>query len=249
MTLPAVLGANLWMVAVAVPLALGLRGSVSPWPVVCAGAAPVVLAVATWRRSEAALLVAFPVTALLPQALLAGGDAGGFAMMSPPVWLAAASLFAYLWGTSRALSQAEPSAGGPPRVAHTFGRERVPERWLRRFRIYRGLGVVAAVFPIALMAWVNGRPETVLAIDRAFGSRAPFGRTFYTVAVGLLWLGLFHAYVLQTLHAHLHSDRTLMAELDQARAQAHLGRPRPAFYFFVVLALVAMGSAVWWRTR
>jgi hypothetical protein len=36
---------------------------------------------------------------------------------------------------------------------------------------------------------------------------------------------------------------------EAARKLARRGRPRPAFYVFVVMALVAMAAVVWQRSR
>src|SRR4051812_25855631 len=93
MTLAAALGANLWIVAVLVPLALDtawtsmmpLRGVLSG--LALAFAAPALLVWGWKRRSDGFLLVAFPAVALLPQALLSTGEVGARLMPPPPIVL------------------------------------------------------------------------------------------------------------------------------------------------------------------
>src|SRR5262245_52900322 len=91
------LGVNLWICAVAVPLLVGgVSGPVRPElaQAILFAAAPALLAWGVWRRSEPALLVAFPVASLAPQALWAAGER---AKMAQAPWiLLGLSLVAYL---------------------------------------------------------------------------------------------------------------------------------------------------------
>ena len=60
---------------------------------------------------------------------------------------------------------------------------------------------------------------------------------------------LLRAYVLQPLHGHLQHDRDLLAALEADRRHARRGRPRPAFYLAVFVALAAMAAVVLQRSR
>src|SRR5437868_2963208 len=94
MTLSAVLGANLWMVAVVVPLLVGgtlatvpAGGVVSLCLVVLA--CPALLIWGVWRRAPALLFVGFPFLAVLPLLIKESTE---LTLPTPPFVLLAASL-------------------------------------------------------------------------------------------------------------------------------------------------------------
>ena len=254
MTLAAALGANLWIVAVLVPLAIDpawtsmmpLRGVLSV--LLLAFSAPALLAWGINRRSDGILLVAFPSVALLPQALLSTGEIGSRLMPAPPIILSAVSLVAYLVAVAHRLRTVEVAGEPLPVTERSLQREKTPSRWLRRGRVYRGLAIVAAVHPLALVAFVNLRPSTVAQLQTSFGARAESAQALLTVGVGLLWMVLFRGYLLAPLHGHLQQDAEIRAFAQAARKQARRGRPRAAFYLAVVVALGAMMAVIWQRS-
>ena len=240
MALPLALGVNLWIVAVALPLGLGaharaLEGA-SAFAVAVVSLAPLVALVVGVAQKRApgqalALLVAFPVLIVAPQVL------------------AAASLLAFLVAVAQAQTRAERQAEGPPAALRRLTQDVVPSRWRRRLRVYRGLTATAVLFPAALLTAVDLTPSFSASLEASFGAQAARAQALATVAVGLLWIVLLRAYVLQPLHGHLQHDRDLLAALEADRRHARRGRPRPAFYLAVFVALAAMAAVVLQRSR
>ena len=258
MTLPLALGVNLWVVAVALPMLLAAHahalGGVSSAGLVLVSLLPLgALAAGRWlARGSAqawALLVAFPVLVAAPQALAA---AEVTARVVPGVaWLlAAVSLLAYLGGVVRAHAQAERAEDGAPApIARKLHQDPVPPRWKRRIRVYRGLAVVALGFPLVLVGAVGLWPSFAASLEASFGANAARAQAFAAVGVGLLWVVILRAYVLAPLHGHLQHDRDLLRTMERDRRHARRGRPRPAFYVAVAVALVTMVAVVWQRAR
>jgi len=259
MTLPLALGANLWVVAVALPMLLAAHaralGGVSTPGLVAASLAPLVaLGAGAWlERVEAqawALLVAFPVLVVAPQAL-AAPDVTARVVPAAASLLAAASLVAYLGSVVRAQARAERAVDVAAATAATrrLHQDPIPSRWQRRLRVYRGFAVVALVFPLVLVGVVCLSPSFAASLEAAFGAQAPRAQALAAVGVGLLWIVLLRAYVLAPLHGHLQHDRDLLRTMELDRRHARRGRPRPGFYFAVAVALVAMAAVVWQRAR
>ncbi|HEX8950948.1 MAG TPA: hypothetical protein VF945_03835 [Polyangia bacterium] len=258
MTLPVALGANLWVVAVALPMLLAAHAraldGVSTGALVVASLLPLVaLGVgARLARVEAqawALLVAFPVLVVAPQAL-AAADVTARVVPAAASVLAAASLLAYLGSVVRAQARAERAADGGSAVAtRKLHQDPVPSRWRRRLRVYRGLTAVALVFPLVLVGAVGLSPSFAASLDAAFGANAARAQALATVGVGLLWIVLLRVHVLLPLHGHLQHDRDLLRTMERDRRHARRGRPRAGFYVAVTVALVAMAAVVWQRAR
>ncbi|MGZ3438389.1 MAG: hypothetical protein ACXVDD_02690 [Polyangia bacterium] len=258
MTLPVALGVNLWVVAVALPLLLAaharaLAGVSIPGVAVFALAPLVALGVGAWlerAQSQAwALLVAFPVLVVVPQAL-AAADVTARVLPAAASILAAASLVAYLGSVVRAQARAERAADGETApVVRRLNQDPVPSRWRRRLRVYRGLVAVAVVFPLVLVAAVDLSPSFTASLEASFGANAARTQALATVGAGLLWVVLWRAYVLAPLHGHLQHDRDLLRAMEHDRRHARRGRPRAAFYTAVVVALAAMIAVVWQRSR
>lgn len=234
------LAVNLWVVAVGVPLLLG-RG---PAPggrafaaALCALLAPGALVLGAVWRSQALLLVGYPLLVLAPRGLL------GAALERPPWLVELASLIGYVLAATWALRPPLPRA-----EVRALPAEATPERWRRRLRIYHGLAAVAAAFPLTLILWIN-TGERAEAIARNFGARAQAAQALLTVLAGLLSLGIYRVHLLEPLRGHLQQDRAVWRMVEDARAQARKGRPRPRFYFFVAGALAAMAAVVWLKTR
>ncbi len=256
MTLPVALGVNLWVVAVALPILLAAHaralGGVSTAGLVAVSLLPLVaLGVGAWlervERQAWALLVAFPVLVVAPQAL-AAADVTARVVPAAASVLAAASLVAYLVSVVRAQARAERGveAAATTRRLH---QDPVPSRWRRRLRVYRGLTAIAVVFPLVLVGAVGLSPSFAASLEAGFGAQAPRAQALATVAVGLLWVFLLRTYVLAPLHGHLQHDRDLLRTMELDRRHARRGRPRPTFYVAVVVALVGMLAIVWQRGR
>jgi hypothetical protein len=248
---PLVLGANLWMVAVGVPLAVGSAGQGST-ELLALGVAlfgVVLLGLGTWRKNEKLLLIAFPVAALAPQALWSSGERPMIAQAPWPMLLA--SLLAHLLAVTYQFAEAERAGepvGGQAQIK-ALPREQVPTRWRRRLRVYRGFTMVASLFPLTLLGYAMSSPSVRAALQQQFGSTAPRAHTLLCAGVGLLWLIVLRGYLLAPLGAHLQHDRDLIQYAEGARKQARRGRPRAVFYLFVLMALAAMVLTVWQRSR
>jgi hypothetical protein len=258
MTLPLALGVNLWVVAVALPMLLAAHaralGGVSAGGVVIASLLPLgALAAGAWLARGAAqawaLLVAFPVLVAAPQALAAAEVTAR--VVPGAAWLlAAASLLAYLGSVARAQARQErASDGAPTTMTRRLHQDPMPSRWQRRLRVYRGLTVLALVFPLVLVAAIGLSPSFAASLEASFGANAARAQSLAAVAVGLLWIVLLRAYFLAPLHGHLQHDRDLLRAMERDRRHARRGRPRPAFYFAVAVALVTMIAVVWQRAR
>ncbi len=256
MVLPGVLGFNLWMVAVGVPLVMG-SAWISAAPLNALAAVllmavlgPVTLAWGCLRRSGPLLLVGFPAVAALPQALLGGGATP--LMPSPPWSLCAISLVGYLiasaWALERAARGSAVEAVHPPRD-RPLPKEGVPARWRRRLRVYRGLTALTVLFPLVLIWQLDLRRSTGEQLATSFGAHADAARALFTVAVGLLSIVVFRGYFVPALTGHLQHDREITALMEADRRRARRGRPRVTFYLWVMLALAAMAAVVWQRAR
>jgi hypothetical protein len=260
MALVAALGVNLWVVAVALPLALAAHaralGDVSMPTVAVVSLAPLVaLAAGVLSRSLSgrtlALLVGFPVLVVVPQAL-ATAELTTRVVPAAAWLLAAASLVGYLVVVVQSEVRAERGTAGAVAAATTtrsLPREEVPSRWRRRLRVYRGMVAVAIGFPAALLFAVDLWPSFTASLAASLGTQAPRAQAFATVGVALLWVGILRAYLLHPLNAHLQHDRDLLATMEQDRRHARGGRPRTSFYVAVAVALAAMVAVVIQRSR
>ena len=170
-------------------------------------------------------------------------------MGPPPLVLVAALLVAYLVAVAFGLARADAAGDPAPQSSAALTAAVTPVRWRRRIRVYRASVVLAALIPSALLFWTLGWPATRESFEASFGARFDEALAATAAGVGLLWIALFRLYFLGPLEGHLHHDRELRVQLEIARRQAKRGRPRPAFYFAVVAALVAMGAVLWQRSQ
>jgi hypothetical protein len=231
------LGINVWISIVLLP---GLFvGAFRSTAVIYAAILPLpILVVGLWRRSEGVLLGLFPAALLLPIAL---EPAMGSAHVYGPVRFAvvAVGLVAYLTGASVFTSFHEPPPPESVRVLSS-ARQPVPERWRRRFRVYRLLTLLALIYPVVLIYVVNFDETNQAFMRQMFPGRVAAMTTLLNVVVVGAWVALFFYIFLGILSPHRTGDRDLVAELGRIRAAAKRGRPRPLFYLAVIMALVFM---------
>jgi hypothetical protein len=253
MALPAALGANLWIVAVVLPIVLAqawrelVPGRGPAMLVALILVSPTVLALGLVRRSAIALLMVFPASAALPSLLFADRPTASAA--SPPFVVSALSLVAYLFAVAHALARAGSVGDPQPLAAQRLPEVTMPARWRRRMRVYRAINLLSVLFPAVLIAYADLYPPTAAAIAKSFGARAASAQALITVGIGLLWIGVYRAYLLGPLDGHLHHDRAVRQSVEAARRQARRGRPRPSFYLAVLLALAMMAAVLWQRTH
>jgi hypothetical protein len=242
MALSAALALNLWILGALLPLGLGRAFSQLGLGLSLLAMAlpPAVLAAGILFRSAPALLVVFPAVALVPEALLSTS-----ALPVAPLPLLGGSLIAYLFASAHALGTGDAPLA--PLAAQTLPLAPVPVRWRRRLRVYRGLAAQAAILPLGLLAWI-GHPFLARgALEASFGEQADRAAAVLTVGVALLWAGLFRAYLVGPLEGHLHHDRQVRKEIETAKQQRKLGRPRAGFYLAVAVALAALAAIAWRR--
>ncbi len=254
MGLVAGLGANLWILVAAVPL--GLAGIGGPLAGVAQlggvfglllliALAPALLIFGILKRSQVLLLAAFPVAAVLPQLLLNAADSTR-ALPSAPFLLGALSLAGYLLAAASWLERPVEVAereGAPQPTRRPIVQAPLPARWKRRFRLYRALAATALLIPGVLFVYAFSSPIQA-RFTESFAGRLEAAQALLAAGIGALSLGLFRAYLVAPLTAHLAHDRDLAAAAERARKQARRGRPRPIFYIVVALALMAMMAVV-----
>ncbi len=233
-TVAALLGVNVWVSVVLLP---GLF--VSAWgtlPMALAAGLPLpVLFVGMWRRSEIVLLLAYPSALLIPVAVdpeIVSSHVYGPVRFS----IVAVGLVIYLFGASFLTSFYEPP---PPAGTRALSSSRypTPPRWLRRFRVYRTLAVLSAVFPLVLIFAVNFNDTNRAFLRQMFPGRVAAMTTFLNLAIVGAWVLIYSNMFLGVLKPHRTGDRDLVVDLARTRSEIKRGRPRPVFYLGVAGAL------------
>jgi hypothetical protein len=255
MLLGAVLGANLWIVTVALPVAIGLlsagalpgRGAVALVAVSALG--PLVLGWGILRRGTTELLVAFPAVLMLPQVLTAVGEATARRVPPAPLVVTAISLCGYLFAVARGLERTRSTGPQPlKRTSQPLGREEMAPRWQRRLRVYGAFTVVAVLFPVALVGYIGVWPGAA-AFEESFVGRVEAAQTMLVAGAALLWMLVFRGDLIQPLYGHLQHDREVLAIVEVAKRQARRKRPRPTFYFFTAVLLAMAAALLWLRSK
>lgn len=272
---PTLLGVNLWLIALLVPLLLGRAvASGVVWAVTPLAPLALVggLGLRRHRAAQIVLIVGVPLLVLLPTA----EGALAAAKLHPPVavtmqllvlvgYLAvvcadlargARSAFSELPSrdheqepdqaqTSDSGTAAEPLAGW-----HSVAR--VPAvtspRLRRRLTLYRLLLFMCVAVPALFLYAINWHPDNVRELRAALGSpgRAAAMQATLTAGATMLWSVLFHFFFMVPMDAHLDHDRGLRSRLATLRAASRRGRPRLNLYLAILVALASMGLLIWW---
>lgn len=235
------LGANVWISMVILPaLFVGaLRTSTMFLAVL---AAPVVLALGLWRRSELLLLGAFPSAILVP---IAFHPEMGASHVYGPVRFAvvAGGLVAYLLGIAFFTTFHEPQRPVSERLL-TSAQQPRPARWRRRERMYWILAGLALAVPVFLIWTVAYDPDIARAIGHFYPGRVAPMMTLLTLGAVALSVLLYAWVFLGVMRPHRTGDRDMVTTLAIARADAVRGRPRARFYIGVLCALAFMATMV-----
>lgn len=228
------LGINVWISVVVLP-----GFFVGSWqnPIdVLAGCLPLaVLGLGLWRRSEVVLLLIFPSMLLVPVSIspeMASSHVYGLVRFV----IVSGGLVAYLMGISFFASFYEPE---PPASVRPLAssRQPVPTRWRRRFRIYRGLTILSAVFPLTLLHTANFDESTRAFLQQMFPGRVKQMTMVLDLLIIAAWVLIYTRCFLGPLQLHRTGDRVMARALLAIRADADRPRPRPIFFVGVVCAL------------
>lgn len=270
---PTLLGINLWLIALLVPLLLG-RAAASGLLWGAASLAPLSLflglALRRHRAAQILLIVGVPLLVLLPTA----EGALAVAKLHPPaaVTLQLLVLLGYLAAVCASLARGAQSPSGeapPPESEATAAAlpaspspesplagwhsvARVPTatspRLRRRLSLYRLLLAMCVAVPVLFLYAINWHPGNVRELRAALGSpgRAAAMQASLTAGATMLWSVMFHFFFMVPMDAHLDHDRGLRSRLAALRAASRRGRPRLNLYLAILVALGSMGLLIWW---
>ena len=203
------------------------------------------LLIGVWRRSDVALLLGFPAALMVPVALHP-------AIASPAVYgtarlaVVAVGVVAYLFGASFFTSFYEAPAPAGVRPLSS-SRQPVPDRWRRRFQVYRALALLSLIFPLVMFYAVNIHGDHLDQLRRMYPGRILQMTVLLDLLVILAWLALYIWVFLGALKPHRTGDRDLVTRLALIEADARRGRPRPVFYLAVAAALGLMTLLLYTR--
>jgi hypothetical protein len=231
------LGLNVWMSILLLPgLFVGVWGDQRLIAMSMLSIA--MLLVGVWRRSDLALLLGFPAALLMPIALhpeIASPSVYGTARLV----VVGVGVIAYLFGASFFTSFYEAPPPASVR-ALSSARQPTPERWKRRFRMYRALAILSLTFPLVLFYSANLHAEHVEGLRTMYPGRIVQMTVLIDLLIIAVWLALYIWVFLGVLRPHRTGDRDLVARLGLMKAEAARGRPRPIFYVAVAAALGLM---------
>lgn len=230
-----VLGINLWVCFLVLPANHLSRPLLSKTSSMILWLAPIVLIAGVYFNQRTLLLALFPFLfivsiAITPQ--LVGVDV----LSSWTLVLVGLFFLAYMLVTSRMLCTSRFTS----LEGRSLGPYNLSLKWRRRFRMYRWMAFLTIVFPSFFIFVLFFHPLIRHEMTLAYPNRVLEAITFFGVLSLSLWLGLFYAYFLVPLRAHVHSDPQVRAELDLLRRHVYRRQPRLRFYIFVGIALAFM---------
>jgi hypothetical protein len=228
------LGINVWVSVVVLP-GFFVGGWHSSTEIAASLLPLVVLMIGLWRRNEVVLLLGFPSALLIPTAL-------NPAIVSSHVYgpirfvVVAVGLIAFLMGASFFTSWYEPP---PPESVRPLASSRrpIPERWKRRFRVYRYLIALSIVFPVTFVYLINFDDTNQAFLLLRYPGRVNLMVTVLNLLVIGAWFLIYAYAFMGILRPHRTGDRNLVTDLARIRAESKRGRPRFVFYVGVVCAL------------
>ncbi len=238
------LGLNVWISLVLVP-AIHVGAMDTPLHIALVLGPTVPLFFGVWRRSELALLGAFPSALLVPISvtpMIASAHLYGPVRFG----LVGAGIVAYLLSGSFFMAFHEPARPLSTRPLASAAAAR-PPRWQRRERVYWMLTGLSVLCPVLGLYWVNFDPAIASFLAQMYPGRVAGMSTLLNVAVLALWLVLYLHVFLGAMRPHRTGDRDLVTTLAMTRADAAKGRPRLRFHLAVAGALGFMALLVYLR--
>lgn len=247
---PTLLGLNLWLIGLVVPLLLG-RGTISTGAWLLAVPAPLALLLGLRLRRSALgpglLLLGVPLLTLLPVA--DGPLAAPRLHPRPATVLLLGVLVAYLVSASAMLAARRWTETGTAAWQEGKGaKAEVSGRLLRRIATYRLLALICIAVPALFLYAVVLHPEHVRALRQLVGTPARLAglQASLIAAVTMVFCVVFRFAVMAPLAVHLGHDRALRSRIEALRTAGRRGRPRPQLYVAMVLALSSMALLIWW---
>ncbi len=233
----AFLGINVWVSLVIVPGVF--ISAFSDFNFIILAMIPLaVLGTGVLRRSETWLLLGFPIALLLP--VVAEPHLFDESVFGPIRFtLVATGIIAYMFGASvfTFFHELDLPDRARPLSSAAAG---VPRRWRRRFRIYNGLAIGAALFPTILLATLLFDQSNQDFLRRLYPGRAESVRAVFSLIIIATWAVLYYWFFYGALKHHRTGDRTLVTDLALLRKRSRLGRLGLTFYVGIAVALLLM---------
>lgn len=261
---PTLLGVNLWLLALAVPLCLSLR-SASPLAFLAAALSPLCLLFGLrYRRQnlgQLALLVGVPLLCLLPGA--DGALANPQLQPRAAVVLVLALFMGYLVAVCRFLALHVPTTSAAlatttaegartagtaePALRRAWVQTPLPHktastRLRQRLLVHRLLIAYTVTPPILFFYALDLHPQNLRALRASFGSlrRVAAMEASLTAGIALLFSIAFYFCIMAPLASYLDHHRALRGEMQSMKRRAKQGRPRVYLYLFMAGALLGM---------
>ncbi|MCA9671084.1 MAG: hypothetical protein KC503_36050 [Myxococcales bacterium] len=238
-----VLGLNVWTSLLLVP-ALHLERRPGPVTIALMSLSLLTLLVGLVSRQRLLLLAAFPATLLLP--VVATPTLVGVNVFSRWTFVLVSVGFIAYTIVSALLLEVLEAPAAPER------RKRLPpgatgERWAKRWRIYIAMAFFSAAIPALLIFTLFLDRHVAADLARFYPERGPAAAVLFGVIAVGLWLGLFAAYFIAPLRAHVRGDPTTRSNLMRLRRESGGQRPRLRFYAWVGVALLLVSYLLFLR--
>jgi hypothetical protein len=234
-----VLGLNIWVSFLVLPFLHLPPPDSNRFIRLLIGLPLIVLICGVIIRNALLLLGAFPIFLLVP-VLFCPQLVGVNVFSSWTFLVICLSLLAYILGTPLILQALATAGRTAQEEAKFIPGFQASTRWRRRFRVYRGMSILAGLFPALFIFTIFLQPDIQADLRVAYPNRSNEATTLFGILALALWLGLFYTDFLVPLKAHVRGDPHLRSELARFR-KISLGRqPRKSFFIFVGLALALM---------